>query len=87
MDELNSFYVEIQFNNEVQTVEVKPCCQEDDIFYYDILINNQYQFTITPSTATNDGYSWRMALKNADKIVDPGIIQLIGEQIDAYHMI
>ncbi|TDH28013.1 hypothetical protein EXU57_05995 [Segetibacter sp. 3557_3] len=86
MDELTPFFVEYRYNNGLHIAEVKPCCQEEDIFYYDVSINNEYQFTITPSSKPGDEYSWRLALKNADKPIDPAMIQLIGEQIDAYQM-
>ena len=61
--------------------EVKPCCQQDDIFYYDIAMKNQYQFTVTPSY-NNKGISWKVSLKNADKQVDPALIELIGSEIE-----
>lgn len=61
--------------------EVKPCCQQDNIFYYDIAMKNQYQFTVTP-TYENKGITWKVSLKNADKQVDPGLIEIIGSEIE-----
>lgn len=84
MEELAPFYIEYKYQDQIQMAEVKPCCEEDNIFYYDISINNKYQFTIAPETKGTDGFTWRLALKNADKPVDPAMIQLIGEQIDGY---
>ena len=61
--------------------EVKPCCQKDNVFYYDIAMKNQYQFTVTPSYE-NKGITWRVSLKNADKQVDPALIEIIGSEIE-----
>ncbi len=86
MEDLVPFFVEYKYRNETQLAEVKPCCEEENIFYYDVSIDNQYQFTITPASNSSDSYAWRLALKNADKKVDEALIQTIGEQIDRFNM-
>ncbi len=82
---MTPFYIEYNYKGTSQLAEIKPCCQEDDMFYYDVSINNAYQFTITPSS-NNEGFTWRLALKNADRQVDADLIKLVGEQIDNYNM-
>ena len=80
------FFIEYRYRNEPELAEVKPCCQENNVFYYDILIQNQYQFTITPATDDKRGFYWRISLKNADKQVDEELIDIIGEQIEKHYL-
>jgi len=80
----NSFFIEYPYNEEMQLAEVRTCCDDDNAFYYDILINNQYQFTITQLVDEADNSIWRLALKNADTPVDPELIQIIGKHIDLH---
>ena len=80
----NSFFIEYPYQEETQLAEVRTCCDEDNAFYYDILINNQYQFTITQLVDEFDNTTWRLALKNADTPVDPELIQIIGKHIDLH---
>ncbi len=68
--ELDTFFIEYRYNNSTELAEVKPCCQEENIFYYDVSIHNKYQFTITPETKNEDQMRWRLALKNADKLFE-----------------
>ncbi len=84
--ELESFFVEYRLNGTNDLAEIKPCCQEENVFYYDVSINNQFQFTITPETKDGEQTRWRLALKNSDKQVDPELVQLIGDQIERYHL-
>jgi hypothetical protein len=79
--ERNSFFIEFNYNNKQVLTEVKPCCQENDIFYYDIAIKNKYQFTVTPIFGS-EGITWKVSFKNADKQVDPVLIDLIGNEIE-----
>ena len=44
-------------------------------------MKNQYQFTITP-TFEDDAITWKVSFKNADKHVDPALIELIGNEIE-----
>lgn len=82
--ETNSFFIEYPYHEETQLAEVKTCCDENDAFYYDILINNQYQFTITQLVDEFNNSTWRLALKNADTPVDPELIQVIGKHIELH---
>ena len=76
------FFIEFQYANDTVLAEIKPCCQENNVFYYDVSINNEYQFTITPGLTDIGNPDWKIALKNADKDFDPELVHIIGEQID-----
>jgi len=78
------FFIEYLYKDKAELAEVKPCCQEDDVFYYDISIRNQYQFTITPRPDDEKGMAWKISLKNADKHVDPALIEIIGTEIEKH---
>jgi hypothetical protein len=78
----NTFFIEFDYKDNLELAEVKPCCQENNVFYYDIMIKNQYQFTITPSWNDELGMEWKVSLKNADKQVDPQLIEIIGAEIE-----
>lgn len=80
-----SFFIEYPYQDETQLAEVKTCCDENNAFYYDIIIHNQYQFTITQVNDDLGNKIWRLALKNADTPVDPEHIQIIGKHIDLHH--
>lgn len=80
----NSFFVEYNYKNRQELAEVKPCCQENDVFYYDVSIKNRYQFTVTPAHDEERGIAWKISLKNADKQVDPELIRIIGEEIEKH---
>ncbi|MGZ5135434.1 MAG: hypothetical protein ACXWCG_09805 [Flavitalea sp.] len=84
--DLSPFQFNVQHRQQLQPVEVRPCCKEDDILYYDIWINNLYQFTITPGLMHEDKPGWRIVLKNADKLVDNDLIQTIGVQIESHFL-
>lgn len=78
-----SFFIEFIYNAKPVLTEVKPCCQENNLFYYDIAIKNQYQFTVSP-TFKNEGITWKVSFKNADKQVDPALIDIIGNEIEKH---
>ena len=84
--ETDPFFIEFEYSNSTELAEVKPCCEEDNVFYYDISIRNQYQFTITPGTNTESEYRWRIALKNADKDVDQELVNVVGEEIEKHYL-
>ena len=85
--DITPFFIEFEHENEWILAEVKPCCREDNVFYYDIAINNQFQFTITPGHNDMENPEWKIALKNADKQVDPTLVKAIGEQIEGHYII
>ncbi|MCW3082138.1 MAG: hypothetical protein JWR87_3568 [Segetibacter sp.] len=78
------FFVEYLHKDDSEIAEVKPCCQENNVFYYDIYIRNQYQFTVTPSADEEEGLAWKISLKNADKNIEPELINTIGQQIEKH---
>ena len=84
--DLSPFQLNVQYRQKMQAVEVRPCCKEEDVLYYDIWMNNLYQFTITPGLVHEDKPGWRIALKNADKSVDNDLIQNIGVQIESHYL-
>ena len=79
----SSFFIEFFYKNKLLLTEVKPCGQQDNVFYYDIARRNQYQFTVTPSYEEK-GITWKVSLKNADKQVDPALIDIIGIEIEKH---
>lgn len=80
--EAKSFFIEYMYNDKLELAEVKPCCGDDNAYYYDVMIKNQYQFTVTPNFDEEKGLVWKISLKNADKQVDPALIEIIGEEIE-----
>lgn len=84
--DLSPFEIKYKHRNQVKSVEVRPCCKEEDVIYYDIWSNNAYQFTITPGLINDDKPGWRIALKNADKPVDNDLIQMIGVEIESHYL-
>lgn len=80
--ENQSFFIEYTYKGKSELAEVKTCCEEENIYYYDILIKNKFQFTITPVFDDNTGLTWKISLKNADKQVDPELIEVIGREIE-----
>lgn len=84
--DLDPFLLEFKHRHNMRLVEVRPCCREDDVIYYDIWIDHLYQYTITPGLIDDDKPGWRIALKNADKIIDPDLVQTIGVEIESYYL-
>jgi predicted secreted protein len=82
--DLQPFFIEFKYHNKVIIAEVKPCCQQDNVIFYDISINNTYQFTITQNTNSYDDFDWRIALVNADKQVEPDLVEAIGHEIEKH---
>lgn len=80
--EIQPFFIEYLYKDNSEIAEVKPCCQEDNVFYYDIYIRNEYQFTVTPSIDDEIGMTWKISLKNADKNIDKEVIHAIGQEIE-----
>ena len=84
--DLQSFFIEFYYNEKPMIAEVKPCCQQADVFYYDISFNNTFQFTITPNLSLSDGNAWRVALANSDKNIEPELAKIIGQHIEEHLM-
>ena len=86
-DEMDPFQVEFIKDRNRQTALIKPCCKEDNIFYYDVWMNDEFQFSMTtnselPSPQQGD---WNVALMNADKQVDPELVQALGSAIEFHY--
>lgn len=81
-----SFFIEFLYRDKSELAEVKPCCQKDNIYYYDISIRNQYQFTVTPTSDEKKGMAWKISLKNADNHFDPALVEIIGDEIEKHLM-
>jgi hypothetical protein len=82
--ETQPFFIEYLHNNNSEIAEVKPCCQEDNIYYYDVFMRNEYQFTVTPALDEEKGMVWKISLKNADKNIEKGVIDAIGLEIEKH---
>jgi hypothetical protein len=80
--ENQSFFIEYVYRGKDELAEVKTCCETDSIYYYDIIMKNTYQFTITPVFDDENGLTWKISLKNADKQVDPELIEILGREIE-----
>lgn len=85
--DLSPFFIEYSYNQSVQIAEIKPCCHEENVFYYDVYIKNQYCFTIRPEQTSDIEEGWKIALKNADTPVDEDMVNLIGQQIDLHYYV
>lgn len=86
MMDLTPFNLSFSHGNTFQSVQVRPCCREDEVIYYDIWMNNLYQYTITQGLINEDKPGWRVALQNADKVVDQGMVQTIGVEIESHFL-
>jgi hypothetical protein len=84
MEPTPSFFIEYLYDDKSELAEVMPCCGDDNVYYYDIKIKNQYQFTITPTFEDGKGMGWKVSLKNADKHVEQELIDIIGEEIEKH---
>lgn len=72
----NIYYTE---DNEMNIVEVRPCCNEDNVVDYAIWQEGKLAFTITKDKQES---RWVVALKNADDDIDDELVQLIGVEIE-----
>ncbi|MDB5247339.1 MAG: hypothetical protein JWQ40_1733 [Segetibacter sp.] len=84
--EASPFFIEFLYKDKSELAEVKPCCQTDNVFYYDVSIRNKYQFTVTPTIDEEMGMTWKISLKNADNQVEPELIEIIGNEIEKHLM-
>ncbi len=82
--DLQPFFIEFAYKGKNELAEVKPCCRQNNVFYYDISMKNTYQFTITPTLDDGKRMEWKISLKNADKDVAPQLIELIGTEIEKH---
>lgn len=82
MADLPSFMVDVEWHHQMLKTEVKPCCKTDDVIYYDILLNNEFQFTITADDQSTLNTSWKVAMINADKEADRSFVNAVGLAIE-----
>jgi len=85
-EELAPFQVEFVIDQQRKVAEIKPCCKEDNVFYYDVWMDDEFQFSLTTNNDVmypNHG-EWKVAMKNSDKYVDPVLVQTLGSAIE-YH--
>ncbi len=82
--ETTAFFIEFLYKDKSELAEVKPCCQKDNVFYYDVYIRNQYQFTVTPSADEEQGMLWKISLKNADNNTEPRLVEIVGQEIEKH---
>lgn len=83
-EELAPFKVELIEHQQRLVAEIKPCCKEDNVFYYDVWMDDEFQFSLTTNNDAiypNHG-EWKVAMRNADKNVDPKLVQTLGSAID-----
>lgn len=73
------FEVELVQEGLLQSVTIRPCCNEDNVVDYAVWMNNELAFTITKDKAQQH---WVIALKNADDIIEDSMVQSIGIAID-----
>lgn len=84
--DLQPFFIEYYRNGDAEVIEVLPCCKQDLVHYYDISINKQYQFTVTPSETDEGTIEWNISFKNADKEFDPSLIEFVGDEIEKHYL-
>lgn len=77
--ETSPFNIYYSEDNVMNTVEVRPCCNEDNVVDYAIWQEGKLAYTITKDKQES---RWVVALKNADDDIDDEIVQLIGREIE-----
>lgn len=82
--EPKTFFIEYLYKDKIELAEIKSCCGDDNAYYYDVMMKNQYQFTVTPNFDEEQGLVWKISLKNADKQVEPELIEIIGQEIEKH---
>ena len=78
--DLTPFDIKYAFKDELFYMQVVPCCKEENVIFYDLWVNDEFDFTITKTAD-----EWKIALVNADKLVEPEMVKIIGEQIDKHY--
>jgi hypothetical protein len=77
--DISPFNIYYSENNVMHTVEVIPCCREDNVVDYAIRQEGKLAFTITKD---REKQRWVVALKNADDEIDEELVQLLGIEIE-----
>lgn len=76
--DISPFNIYYSEDNVMHTVEVTPCCKEDNVVDYAIRQEGKLAFTITRD---RDKQRWVVAVKNADDNIDDELVQLLGSEI------
>ncbi len=63
----------------MNSVEIRPCCGDDNVVDYAVWEEDRLAFTITKN---EQEAKWIVALKNADDKIDDELVQLIGTEIE-----
>ena len=84
--DLSPFEIQFKQGSHFHLAEVRPCCKEDDVIYYDVWIDNLYQYTMTRGLINEEKPGWRVALKNADRDIDHELVQTIGVEIESHYL-
>ena len=84
---MEPFQVEFFKDQQRHIALIKPCCKEDNIFYYDVWVNDEFQFSMTVNSelASPQQNEWNVALVNADKQIDPALVQSLGSAIEFHY--
>lgn len=84
---MEPFQVEFFKDQQRHIALIKPCCKEDNIFYYDVWMNDEFQFSMTVNSelASPQQNEWNVALVNADKQIDPALVQSLGSAIEFHY--
>ena len=74
------FTIKFPYQNNWLEAEIKPCCKEDNVVDYAVWMRGKLEFTVTRER-DEPGSRWVVALKNADDVVDPNMVEAIGREI------
>ncbi|HEX2684493.1 MAG TPA: hypothetical protein VHL77_11195 [Ferruginibacter sp.] len=77
--DITPFNIDYLYGGRMRSVEIRPCCREDNVVDYAVWYDGKLYFTITRNAESN---KWVVALKNADDEVGEELVQLIGAQIE-----
>ena len=77
--DITPFDVSYLYRDDRRSVQIHPCCREDNVVDYAVWEDGKLLFTITRSRDTK---KWVVALKNADDEIDDELVQLIGAEIE-----
>ncbi len=77
--DITPFNIYYSTDNVMTTVEVRPCCKEDNVVDYAIWNKDKLGFTLTKDKQAG---RWVVALKNADDDIVDELVQLLGREIE-----
>lgn len=80
--DVSPFDIQYRQDGSLQTVNIHPCCREDNIVDYAVWKDGRLLFTITKDI--QDAAHWVVALKNADDDFEEPMVQEIGKAIEQH---